>query len=96
MQVQINLIKIQENYPSVKLIQNQKNDGYAGGYNFALEGICADYYVLLNSDIEVTEHWLTAVIQRMESDHKIAACQPKIRSYHQKKSSNMQELVADL
>ena len=75
---------IQENYPSVKLIQNQKNDGYAGGYNFALEGICADYYVLLNSDIEVTENWLTAVIERMESDHQIGACQPKIRSYYQK------------
>ncbi len=77
---------IQENHPTVKLIQNQKNDGYAGGYNQALQAICADYYVLLNSDVEVTEHWLTAVIQRMESDHKIAACQPKIRSYHQKEN----------
>ncbi len=75
---------IQENHPTVKLIKNLKNDGYTGGYNQAFQVICADYYVLLNSDIEVTEHWLTAVIQRMESDHKIVACQPKIRSYHKK------------
>ena len=80
------LAYMQKNHPAVKLIQNKKNDGYAGGYNHALQDICADYYVLLNSDVEVTEHWLTAVIQRMESDHKIAACQPKIRSYHQKEN----------
>ena len=86
MQAQINLYPTyKKNYPSVKLIQNQKNDGYVGGYNFALEAICADYYVLLNSDIEVTENWLTAVIERMESDHQIATYQPKIRSYYQKK-----------
>lgn len=75
---------VQENHPTVKLIQNPDNNGYAGGYNQALKDICADYYVLLNSDIEVTKNWLNPVIQRMESDSAIAACQPKIRSYHQK------------
>jgi GT2 family glycosyltransferase len=75
---------VQENHPSVKIIQNPKNDGYAGGYNLALANICADYYVLLNSDIEVTGNWLPPVIQLMEGDKNIAACQPKIKSFHQK------------
>ena len=75
---------VQENHPLVKIIQNPKNDGYAGGYNLALANICADYYVLLNSDIEVTGNWLPPVIQLMEGDKNIAACQPKIKSFHQK------------
>lgn len=75
---------IQGNHPSVKIIQNPNNNGYAGGYNQALSDICADYYVLLNSDIEVTENWLSPIIQLMEGDKNIAACQPKIRSFHHK------------
>lgn len=75
---------LQEHHPKVKLIQNPKNDGYAGGYNQALANICADYYVLLNSDVEVSENWISPVIERMESDKNIAACQPKIKSFHRK------------
>lgn len=70
-----------EEFPEVKLIENKYNAGFAGGYNMALKEIEADYYVLLNSDIEVTENWINPVIELMESDPSIAACQPKIISY---------------
>lgn len=72
-----------EEFPSVHLLVNKFNAGFAGGYNMALAGIDADYYVLLNSDIEVTENWIRPVIDLMESDPMIAACQPKIKSYYQ-------------
>ena len=68
-------------YPSIKTLKIDENRGYAGGYNTALKQIPADYYILLNSDIEVTENWITPVIEFMESDQAIAACQPKIRAY---------------
>lgn len=71
-----------EEFPDVKLLENKFNEGFAGGYNSALKRIEADYYVLLNSDIEVTENWINPVIELMESDPKIAACQPKILSYY--------------
>lgn len=70
-----------EEFPDVKLIENKYNAGFAGGYNKALKKIDADYYVLLNSDIEVTENWIKPVIDLMETDTQIAACQPKILSY---------------
>jgi len=71
-----------EEFPSVNLLENKYNAGFAGGYNMALKQIEADYYVLLNSDIEVTENWILPVIKHMESDPEIAACQPKIVSYY--------------
>ena len=73
-----------EEFPNVKLVENHYNAGFAGGYNMALSKIEADYYVLLNSDIEVTEGWVKPVIELMESDTNIAACQPKILAYHDK------------
>ncbi len=71
-----------ENYPELRIIQNKTNGGFAKGYNDALFHVDADYYILLNSDIEVTPGWIKPVIDLMESDLSIAACQPKIRSYH--------------
>jgi len=68
-------------FPQVKIIQNSANLGFSGGYNIALKQIEADYYILLNSDIEVTPNWIEPVITLMESDASIAACQPKILSY---------------
>lgn len=68
-------------YPELNTLTISENKGYAGGYNDALRRIQADYYILLNSDIEVTENWITPVIAFMESDPLIAACQPKIRAY---------------
>lgn len=75
---------IQKRFPAIHLIQLDHNEGYAGGYNNALKKIKADYYILLNSDVEVTENWIMPVIDRMENDSTIAACQPKIRSYDQR------------
>ena len=75
---------LQAAYPSVKLLLNSKNEGFAGGYNTALAQVKAKYFLLLNSDVEVTAHWLEPMLKLMESDENIAACQPKIRSYRQK------------
>jgi len=74
---------IKEHFPSVEILLNTQNDGFAGGYNWALKHVEADYYVLLNSDVEVTPNWIEPIIDLMESDAAIAACQPKLLSYHQ-------------
>ena len=65
-------------YPEVKIVQNTENGGYAKGYNDALTKIDADVYCLLNSDVEVTENWLTPIISAFEQSEDIAAIQPKI------------------
>lgn len=75
---------LEEEFKDVKIIQNETNGGFAGGYNIALSQIDAEYYILLNSDIEVTTGWIDPVIELMESDSTIGACQPKIRSYSEK------------
>jgi len=74
---------LEKKYPGVRLIQNAKNQGFSTGYNLALKQVEADYYILLNSDIEVTSNWIKPMIDLMESDPLIAACQPKIRSLEQ-------------
>ncbi|QJB33235.1 glycosyltransferase family 2 protein [Chitinophaga oryzae] len=71
------------NYPSVRIVRNPSNDGFAGGYNEALAHVEADIYVLLNQDVEVEPGWIEPVVALMESDPRIAACQPKMRAYHQ-------------
>lgn len=73
---------LQEHFPFIHLIQIPENKGYAGGYNYALARIDTPYYILLNSDIEVTENWITPVLDYMLTDERIAACQPKIRAYN--------------
>jgi GT2 family glycosyltransferase len=75
---------LQENYPQVFIIQNNSNEGFAKGYNTALKQVTADYYILLNSDVEVTPGWVEPIIGLMEADKTIAACQPKILAYHKK------------
>jgi GT2 family glycosyltransferase len=75
---------IQKDYPSIKVIQNEKNYGFTGGYNKVLELVDADYYILLNSDVEVFPGWIEPVINLMESDPLIAAAAPKIKDYYQK------------
>tara|TARA_B110000459_G_scaffold144929_1_gene157886 strand:+ start:1865 stop:2869 length:1005 start_codon:yes stop_codon:yes gene_type:complete len=77
---------LQENYPTVELIELEQNFGFAGGYNNALKQIDSEYYVLLNSDAEVTKNWLTPMIELLDSDQSIAACQPKIKDYNNKAS----------
>ena len=75
---------VRENFPVFKILENKENLGFAGGYNQILERVSADYFILLNSDVEVTPGWIEPVIAEMEADHLLAACQPKILSYHYK------------
>ena len=75
---------VKSNFPSVKIIINTTNGGYSKGYNDALKQIDAKYFVLINSDIEVTEGWLSPIIDLMDSDKQIAACQPKLLDYNKR------------
>jgi GT2 family glycosyltransferase len=72
---------VSSNFNNVKVLRLDKNHGFAGGYNIALEQIEASYYLLLNSDIEVTDGWLGPLVEFMDSNTDVASCQPKIRSY---------------
>jgi len=69
-------------YPAVRLIRNHQNNGYAGGYNETLKQIESDFYILLNSDVEVTPGWIEHLVEFMRKDVNMAACQPKILSYY--------------
>ncbi|MDR3695008.1 glycosyltransferase family 2 protein [Mucilaginibacter sp.] len=75
---------IRKEYPTVTIIQNDQNYGFTGGYNKVLDKVDADYYILLNSDVEVSPGWITPVIALMESDPMIAAAAPKILAFNQK------------
>ena len=72
---------LRTNYPQIQLVINDKNYGFAEGYNKALAKVDADYYVILNSDVEVTPNWIEPVVELMESDENIAICQPKLLSH---------------
>ena len=71
-------------FPEVRIITLEKNWGFAEGYNKALAQIDAEYYLLLNSDIEVTHHWLTPMIEFLDAYADVAACQPKLLSIFDK------------
>ena len=75
---------LQQVYPQIVLIQFLENYGFTGGYNKALDLIPAKYFILLNSDVEVTENWINPVIDFMDKHEDVAACQPKIKSFAQK------------
>jgi GT2 family glycosyltransferase len=75
---------LQTNFPNVRLILLDKNYGFAEGYNRALQQVEAEYVVLLNSDVEVTPHWLEPMTSYMDTHPEVAACQPKIRSERNK------------
>ncbi len=75
---------LEKNYPPVQIIRLPQNGGFAKGYNDALRQVEAEYYVLLNSDVEVTPGWIEPMQRLMDSDHSIAACQPKILSSSQR------------
>jgi len=76
------LLIMRNKFPTIKTIVFDKNYGFASGYNKSLAQVVADYYVLLNSDVEVTEHWLESLIEFMNDNKNVAACQPKILSYN--------------
>ena len=73
---------LQNNFPKIKLIRLDKNHGFAKGYNLTLEKVEADYYALINSDIETKPGWLQPIIDLLEQDELNAACQPKLLSYN--------------
>ena len=75
---------LQENFNSVKIIHHKQNLGYAKGYNDAIKNINTKYLVLINSDIETTKNWYQPIIDLMEKQIKIAACQPKVLDYNNK------------
>lgn len=75
---------LQTNYPGIRLIQFTENFGFAKGYNEALKQVESDYYVILNSDVEVQSGWLQPLADLLEKDSNIAACQPKILSFNNK------------
>ncbi len=74
---------LKTNFPAIPLIINAENGGFAKGYNDSLKQIDAEFYLLLNSDIEVSENWLLPLLEKMK-DPMVAGCQPKIKSFHQK------------
>jgi len=73
---------LRSNFSSVQIIELGKNYGFAKGYNEALKQLSADYFILLNSDVEVKNEWIEPVIQLMEADKSIGVCQPKILTYN--------------
>ncbi len=71
---------LRKQYPQVKIIQLKENFGFSKGYNLALQNLDEDYFLLLNSDVEVPANWLEPLVEAMEKDQSIAAMQPKIRA----------------
>jgi GT2 family glycosyltransferase len=79
------LLFVNESFPSVQCIQIKKNNGFAHGYYEGLQQIKAKYYVLLSADFEVTPNWFQPLYNMISSDSNIAACQPKIKYFKDKK-----------
>jgi GT2 family glycosyltransferase len=75
------IVYVSEFFPSVKIIQNKVNGGYAKGYNDALKNLSEDIFVLLNSDVEVTKNWLPPILSEFEKDASVVAAQPKVLDY---------------
>ncbi|MBW4361748.1 glycosyltransferase family 2 protein [Flavobacterium taihuense] len=75
---------VKNNYPTIKIVQNKSNQGFAGGYNDALQHIDAEIYALVNSDIEVTENWLKPILETFEAEPETAIIQPKILDFKRK------------
>ncbi len=73
---------VNNNFPTVKVLKNFSNEGYAKGYNDSLETLKEEFFVLINSDIEVTDNWIKPIINLMQTNSDVAACQPKILSFH--------------
>lgn len=72
---------LKKRFPEVEVQLMDQNAGFAGGYNEALKRVHADYYLLLNSDVEVTTRWIEPMLQLLETHAGIAACQPKVLAY---------------
>ncbi len=77
---------VRKEFPEIRVLLSNINEGFARGYNSALDRVQADYYVLLNSDVMVSANWIAPIISLMEADTRIGACQPKILSFTDKKT----------
>ncbi|MDR2564011.1 MAG: glycosyltransferase family 2 protein [Prevotellaceae bacterium] len=75
---------LREKFPEIRLILFDRNYGFTGGYNRAFAEITAEYFLLLNSDVEVTDRWLQPLISHLDSHPNTAACAPKLLSYHRR------------
>ncbi|APY00066.1 glycosyltransferase family 2 protein [Lacinutrix venerupis] len=78
------IVFIKNEYPQIKIIKNKENGGYAKGYNEALKYLTEDIFCLVNSDIEVTENWLTPILKTFKTEENTAIIQPKILDYKNK------------
>ena len=75
---------VKQHFPNVTIVQLDRNYGYAGGYNHALKHVQADYYILLNNDIEVPPGWIEPLAAALQADPELGACMPKMLDYHDK------------
>ena len=75
---------LKQNFSEIKIVHNKENYGFAGGYNEGLKEIQHEFYCLLNSDVEVTDNWLTPIQTIFKSDPQIAAVQPKILDFNRR------------
>lgn len=75
---------VRSHFPAVKIVELDKNYGFAGGYNKGLKHIPNEWFVLLNSDVEVTQQWIEPVLEYVDQEPMMVACQPKILDYHRK------------
>jgi GT2 family glycosyltransferase len=73
---------VEQYYPDVDIVRLDRNYGFAEGYNRALKEVEAEYYVLLNSDVEVTPHWIEPLVAMLDEDAAVAAVAPKLLAYH--------------
>lgn len=72
---------LERNFPGLRIVRLDKNYGYAGGYDLALAQLTADYFILLNSDVETTAGWVAPLVKALDADPKLGAVSPKILSY---------------
>ncbi|MEE0899598.1 MAG: glycosyltransferase, partial [Bacteroidales bacterium] len=72
------VVYVREHFPQIRIIELDKNYGFTGGYNRALQQVDADYYCLLNSDVKVTAEWTKRPLELLKQNPEIAACQPKL------------------
>ena len=75
---------LKQNFSEIKIVHNKENYGFAGGYNEGLKEIQHEFYCLLNSDVEVTDNWLTPIQTIFKRDPQIAAVQPKILDFNRR------------
>jgi len=77
---------VNSNFPRIQILENERNLGFAEGYNKILERVDTDYFILLNSDVEVSPHWVEPIIKYLDENPEVAVAQPKILSYFDRES----------